>query len=85
MHLGTLETMSTQIAVRLPDDLVAFLDDAVRRGEASSRAALVARALERERRRVSAEHDVVRLIELGAADDLDDLVTWSAERLPPPS
>lgn len=85
MQVGILGRMSTQIAVRLPDDLVAFLDDAVGRGEASSRAALVTRALERERRRVSAEHDAVRLGQLGTADDLDDLVAWTAERLPPPS
>ena len=43
--------MSTQIAVRLPDDLVAFVDDLVRHGDAASRAAVVTQALERERRR----------------------------------
>jgi Arc/MetJ-type ribon-helix-helix transcriptional regulator len=49
--------MSTQIAVRLPDDVVAFIDDLVSGGEASSRAQVVARALERERRRRGAERD----------------------------
>ncbi len=72
--------MSTQIAVRLPDDLVAFLDASVKSGVAPSRAALVARAVEREMRRQRAEGDVAILRSAGAADDLDDLVTWSATR-----
>ena len=41
--------MSTQIAVRLPDDIMAFLDETAARGETPSRAAIVSRALERER------------------------------------
>lgn len=45
--------MSTQIAVRLPDDMVAFLDNAVAQGKASNRAALVTSALEREMRQES--------------------------------
>ena len=72
--------MSTQIAVRLPDELVAFLDASVKSGVAPSRAALVARAVEREMRRQRAEGDVAILLSAGAADDLDDLVTWSATR-----
>lgn len=40
--------MSTQIAVRLPDEMVAFLNRSVATGKASSRAALVAAAVERE-------------------------------------
>jgi Arc/MetJ-type ribon-helix-helix transcriptional regulator len=38
--------MSTQIAVRLPDEMVAFLDRTVATGKAPSRAALVASAVE---------------------------------------
>jgi Arc/MetJ-type ribon-helix-helix transcriptional regulator len=72
--------MSTQIAVRLPDELVAFLDASVKSGVAPSRAALVARAVEREMRRQRAEGDVAVLRSAGAADDLDDLVAWSAIR-----
>ncbi len=72
--------MSTQIAVRLPDELVAFLDASVKSGVAPSRAALVARAVEREMRRQRAEGDVAILRSAGAADDLDDLVAWSAIR-----
>jgi len=69
--------MSTQIAVRLPDEVVAFLDRTVATGKASSRAALVASALEREMRRQLAEHDAAILRGDGAADDLDDLVAWA--------
>ena len=73
--------MSTQIAVRLPDEMVAFLDRIVASGEAPSRAALVATALEREMRRQAAEHDAQILRKNGADDDLDDLVQWSSRHL----
>jgi Arc/MetJ-type ribon-helix-helix transcriptional regulator len=43
--------MSKQIAVRIPDDIVDFIDALVRDGRAGSRAIVVRRALERERRR----------------------------------
>jgi len=69
--------MSTQIAVRLPDEMVAFLDRAVAEGRAPSRAALVASAVEREMRRLLAEYDATTLQRQGAADDLDDLVRWT--------
>ena len=69
--------MTTQIAIRLPDDMVAFLDKSVADGNAPSRAALVARAVEREMRRQVAEQDAAILRERGAADDLDELVAWS--------
>lgn len=70
--------MSTQIAVRLPDEMVAFLDRTVATGKAPSRAALVASAVEREMRRLAAEHDAQILLTQGAADDLDELVEWAA-------
>jgi len=72
--------VSTQIAVRLPDEMVAFLDRAVAEGRAPSRAALVASALEREMRRALAEHDARVLQKAGTHDDLDDLVRWTATR-----
>ena len=78
MHCGTLEGMSIQIAVRLPDEMVAFLDRAVATGKAPSRAALVASAVEREMRRLAAEQDAQILRTEGAADDLDELVEWTA-------
>jgi len=61
--------MTTQIAVRLPDDIVKFVDELVSEGKASSRAAVVNRALERERRRALAARDVAILS--GAGDDPD--------------
>ena len=73
--------MSTQIAVRLPDEMVAFLDRAVAEGEAPSRAALVMSALEREMRRLVAERDARILGAKGAADALDELVAWTSTRL----
>lgn len=69
--------MSIQIAVRLPDEMVAFLDRSVATGKAVSRAALVASAVEREMRRQTAEQDAHILRQRRAADDLDDLVTWT--------
>ena len=69
--------MSTQIAVRLPDAMVAFLDRSVTTGKAPSRAALVASALEREMRRLAAEEDAHILRTQGAADELDALVQWT--------
>ncbi len=73
--------MSTQIAVRLPDEMVAFLDRIVATGKAPSRAALVAAAVEREMRRQAAEQDAQILRENGPADDLDGLVKWSSIHL----
>lgn len=74
---ASMERMTTQIAVRLPDEMVHFLDQNVAAGKAPSRAALVSRAVEREMRRQAAEGDAARLREHGAADDLDDLVAWA--------
>jgi Arc/MetJ-type ribon-helix-helix transcriptional regulator len=73
--------MSTQIAIRLPDEMVAFLDKAVAEGKAASRAALVGVALEREMRRQAAESDAAILREQGTADELDALVTWTSSHL----
>ena len=69
--------MSTQIAVRLPDEMVAFLDRIVATGKASSRAAIVAAAVEREMRRQAADQDAQILRRQGSTDDLDDLVKWT--------
>ena len=49
--------MSIQIAVRLPDEMVSFLDEVVAAGMAPSRAAVVSSAVEREMRRLLAERD----------------------------
>lgn len=66
--------MTTQIAVRLPEELVEFIDRLVSDGRASSRAAVVSRALQRERRREVAARDAAILAAEGRADDdLDGL------------
>lgn len=73
--------MSTQIAVRLPDQVVDFLDRVVAEGTAPSRAAVVTAALEREKRRLAAERDAAILRQEGPADDLDPLVDWIGGRV----
>jgi Arc/MetJ-type ribon-helix-helix transcriptional regulator len=65
--------MSKQIAVRLADDLVEFVDRIVASGEQSSRAAVVTRALERERRRVVAARDAEILATTGPDPELAGL------------
>lgn len=65
--------MSTQIAVRLPDELVAYLDRLVGEG-AGSRAAVVARALTLYQQQLRGEQDARILEESGDYDDFDDLV-----------
>jgi Arc/MetJ-type ribon-helix-helix transcriptional regulator len=72
--------MTVQIAVRLPDDIVAFVDEQVSSGAAPSRAAVVARALERERRREAAERDAAIYASQPAPGDLDGLATWATGR-----
>ncbi len=74
--------MSKQIAVRLPDDLVAFIDEIVDSGTERSRAAVVTRALERERRRKLAERDAQILARTGPDPELAGLAEHAAG-LPP--
>ncbi|WP_203567465.1 ribbon-helix-helix domain-containing protein [Aestuariimicrobium ganziense] len=75
--------MTTQIAVRLPDEVVRFLDQFVASGRAPSRAAIVSSALEREMRRQAALRDAEILATSATADDLDDLVAWTVGHLSP--
>ena len=65
--------MSTQIAFRLPDELVAYVDQAVAAGRVKSRAELVSRLIARDARRQRAEEDLQRLIDAGALEDGDAL------------
>jgi len=65
--------MSKQIAVRLPDELVAFVDELVESGAEPSRAAVVSRALERERRRAVAARDAQILARTGHDPELEGL------------
>ncbi|AKU17904.1 ribbon-helix-helix domain-containing protein [Luteipulveratus mongoliensis] len=70
--------MSTQIAVRLPDDQVAFIDEMVQRGDASSRADVVKRALDRERRRQQTLRDV-EILRAAGGNPYPDLDGWLTE------
>jgi Arc/MetJ-type ribon-helix-helix transcriptional regulator len=70
--------MSKQIAVRLPEELVDFVDGIVDSGNQRSRAAVVSRALERERRRAVAERDARILAGVGPDPELVGLAEYSA-------
>jgi Arc/MetJ-type ribon-helix-helix transcriptional regulator len=72
-----LVPMSMQIAVRLPDDTVEFLDRLVAEGQATSRASVIERALAREFRRVVAARDAAILAEAGQDPDLDSLADYA--------
>ncbi|MDO5699349.1 MAG: YlcI/YnfO family protein [Dermatophilus congolensis] len=74
--------MSTQIAVRLPDEVMSFVDQAVSDGKAPSRAALVVRALRREMRRQAAERDAEILASTPPDEDMDAFVAWAFSDLP---
>ena len=70
--------MTTQIAVRLPDDLVEFLDESVRSGKSTSRADAVTKALARERRRVIALRDAAIIAEQGGYPELEGIIAYQA-------
>lgn len=77
--------MSKQIAVRLPDDIVEFIDELVSTGKGRSRADVVSRAMARERRRTRSERDaeiLARLKETGESDDELDAWVRHASRTP---
>lgn len=71
--------MSTQITVRLSDEMVMYLDRTVSSGQAPSRAAIVAQALERDRLRRAAERDAEILAAAGADPDMDALARFAAD------
>jgi Arc/MetJ-type ribon-helix-helix transcriptional regulator len=73
--------MSIQIAVRLPDSMVEFLDRLVAEGQAASRASVVERALAREFRRQIAARDAAILAAAGPDPGLDGLADY-AGRVP---
>ena len=64
--------VSTQIAVRLPDELVAWIDEQVVAG-GGSRAAVTTRALRRYQRQVLAERDFEIYVRSGGYPDLDGM------------
>jgi len=76
--------MSKQIAVRLSDELVEFVDDVVGSGAERSRAAVVTRALERERRRSVAARDAEILARTGPDPELQGLADYAVGQSPAP-
>jgi antitoxin MazE3 len=70
--------VSIQIAVRLPDSMVEYLDQLVAEGQATSRASVVERALNREFRRLIAARDAAILAEAGPDPDMDGLAGYAA-------
>jgi Arc/MetJ-type ribon-helix-helix transcriptional regulator len=76
--------VTMQITVRLPDDMVEFVDQQVAEGQAPSRASVVERALGREIRRQLAARDAAILARAAAGpdgldpDDLDGLAGYAA-------
>jgi Arc/MetJ-type ribon-helix-helix transcriptional regulator len=71
--------MSKQIAVRLPDQLVDFIDAVVESGAERSRAAVVGKALKREHRRALAARDAEILAGCGPDPELAGLAQHAAE------
>ena len=74
--------MSIQIAVRLPDELVAELDSLVQSGEEPSRASIVEAALLRELRRRVWVREVAILTAHGSSyEDLEGLDAYLSRSL----
>jgi Arc/MetJ-type ribon-helix-helix transcriptional regulator len=65
--------MAKQLVITLPDELLDFVDAVVESGAARSRAAVVANALERERRRLLAARDAEILASSGPDPELAGL------------
>ncbi len=74
--------MTTQIAVRLPDDIVKYIDQEIADGTASSRAAVVLRALKRDKRHQDAEHDA-RIYAADQSEEFADFHAWAAAHRSP--
>lgn len=72
--------MTKQIVVRLPENVIEFMDDLVARGEEESRATIVLRALKRERRRLGILQDIEILKRLGPDPDMDAFATHAARQ-----
>jgi Arc/MetJ-type ribon-helix-helix transcriptional regulator len=73
--------MTIQIALRLPEAVVEYIDAQVLAGRAKSRSEVVARFVERDRRRERAAHDVEKILadrSVTPAVDLNALATLAA-------
>lgn len=73
------------MTVRVPDNLANYVDKHVESGEASSRAEMIARALDELMRREEREREVTLVDELNARGeplypDLDGLAEWGARQ-----
>jgi Arc/MetJ-type ribon-helix-helix transcriptional regulator len=71
--------MTKQITVRLPDDLVDFIDEVVASGRFGSRAAVVTRELKRLQRRLVAEKDAEIYRTQGDYPDLEGLAEYVSQ------
>ena len=69
--------MSTQIAVRLPDEVVEFVDAQVSSGASKSRADFIWHAIKREQRRLTAERDAEIYASIGDNDEFAGLAGYS--------
>lgn len=79
-HIGTIVGVSKQIAVRLLDEVVEFIDAQVRERHVASRAAFVHYALERERRRLIAARDAEILArDITTSDEFEPLAAYAAD------
>lgn len=75
--------MTTQITVRIPDDLVTFTDGLIKAGAATSRADVVSQALEHERRRIANERDAAIYAACGEDPELEAFHAWASANRPP--
>jgi Arc/MetJ-type ribon-helix-helix transcriptional regulator len=77
-----IDVSTTQISVRLPDELVAHIDAEVGAGHAPSRASYLHRALEAARRRdiYAREIELLEATKHESDPDLDSFTSWAAGR-----
>ncbi len=75
-----LGLVSTQISVRLPDQLVAELDRLVTSGQVASRVEVVESALERELRRRQYERDAHIYRTQGEDPEVEEFLRWANSR-----
>jgi Arc/MetJ-type ribon-helix-helix transcriptional regulator len=67
--------MTTQVAVRLPDELADALDSLVDAGWAESRSSVIVAAIRRELRRIQDERDIAILSRDAGAGEFDAMHT----------
>ncbi len=80
-YWDTLTQVSTQIAIRLPDELVEHLDEQVRKGVAGNRTELIRTLLARELRRAEIEAELEALaLPWDDPDDLAGLAAWAGRQ-----